>query len=194
MNLSVVSKKIQQYPILFVCVLVLILSLALLFMRGPKIKVYDDELANLQREWQNIQKNIERSSSLAEQTSTLEAGEAALRERLMDADQVASNYEFIYSLERASGTVLGQFVQGVPTDGSKVPTGTEAYKNFRVVPFDIPLTGTLPQILTFVDMLNTESFVVRVDSMNITLPGTTTSTPDSLNARIRFEVLASKPK
>ena len=109
MNLSQAGKKIAEYPILFVCGLLTPLIVVLLVMRGPKVTYYEQELSSLEREWHNIQTNVERAAGMETDIERLEQGLEVVRQRLMQVENVAVNYEFFYDLERESGIVLSRF-------------------------------------------------------------------------------------
>jgi hypothetical protein len=192
MNLSLISKKIRQYPILFVCGLIVPISLVLLIMRGPKIQEYESQQTDLERKWQNIQTNVERSTGLEDDISSIEDGLSSIRERLMNVDNVASNYEFFYELERLAGVTVRQFSQGVASDGATLPLGRDSLRHFSVIPYDIVMKGTLQQILSFLDLLDRQDFIVRMDLLNVSKSGGEESDPDQLNARLRCHVLAFK--
>ena len=192
MNLSLISKKLRQYPILFVCGLIIPISLVLLIMRGPKIQEYESQQIDLEREWKNIQANVERSAGLEDDISSIEDGLSSIRERLMNVDNVASNYEFFYELERLSGVTVRQFSQGVASDGATLPLGRDALRHFSVIPYDVVMKGTLRQILSFLDLLDRQDFIVRMDLLNVSKPGAEEPNPDQLNARLRCHVLAFK--
>ena len=192
MNLSLISKKIRQYPILFVCGLIIPVSLALLIMRGPKIQEYESQQTDLERQWANIQINVERSAGLEDDIAAIEDGLASIRGRLMNVDNVASNYEFFYELERLAGVTVRQFSQGVASDGARLPLSGDSLRHFSVIPYDIVMGGSLQQILSFLDLLDRQDFIVRMDLLNVSKPGDRDSDTDQLNARLRCHVLASK--
>jgi hypothetical protein len=192
MNLSLISKKIRQYPILIVCGLLIPISLVLLIMRGPKIADLESQQADLEREWKSIQTNVERSSGLEDDIASIEDGLASIKGRLMNVDNVASNYEFFYELERQAGVSVRQFSQGIASDGSSLPLGRESLRHFSVIPYDIVMKGTLSQILSFLDLLDRQDFIIRIDLMNVTKPSAAEPDPDQLNARLRCHVLAFK--
>lgn len=192
MNLSLISKKIRQYPILFVCGLLIPISLVLLIMRGPKIAEYESQQTDLEREWKNIQTNVERSAGLEDDIASIEDGLSSIRNRLMNVDNVASNYEFFYELERLAGVTVRQFSQGVASDGATLPLGRDALRHFSVIPYDVVMKGSLQQILSFLDLLDRQDFIVRMDLLNVSKPSAEEPDPDQLNARLRCHVLAFK--
>lgn len=192
MNLSGISKKIKQYPVLFVCALLVPLSLILLMMRGPKIQDLEAQQSDLEREWQNILINVERSAGLEEDIISIEGGLSSIRGRLLDVEQVASNYEFFYELEKLTGVTVVRFSQGVASDGSDLPLGGKALRHFMAVPYEILMRGTLQEILSCLDVLDRQNFILRMDLLNISRPGEDDPDIDQLNARLRCHVLASK--
>lgn len=192
MNLSLISKKVRQYPILFVCGLIIPISLVLLIMRGPKIQDYETQQTDLERKWKNIQENVERSTGLEDDISSIEDGLSSIRGRLMNVDNVASNYEFFYELERLAGVTVRQFSQGVASDGATLPLGREPLRHFSVIPYDVVMKGTLPQILSFLDLLDRQDFIVRMDLLNVSKSAGEEPELDQLNARLRCHVLAFK--
>ena len=192
MNLSLLSKKIKQFPILFVCALLIPLSLVLLIMRGPNIDKLEIQQTDLEREWQNILTNSERSTGLEADIQNLEAGLASIRSRLMDVDNVASNYEAFYELERVTGVTVRQFSKGVASDGSSLPLGRNGLDHFSVIPYDVIMKGTLAEILSFLDMVDRADYIIRQDLLNVSTPGDGISDPDELNVRLRCHVLAHK--
>ena len=192
MNLSVISKKIRQFPILFVCGILIPLALVLLFMRGPKVIEYEADLADLEREWQSIQKNVERSVGLEDDIVSLNEGLKTLDGRLMNVDEVASNYEFFYGLERQSEITVRQFSQGDASDGRNLPIGMDKMQHFSCIPYDVVISGTLAQILGFLDTLDRQNFIVRVDLLTLSKPGDAGPESEALNARLKCHVLASK--
>ena len=170
MNLSVISKKVAQYPVPFVCGILIPLILVLLIMRGPKVTDFQDKLPALEKEWKNMQTNIERSANLEVDIELLEAGLETINSRLMDVEDVAINYDFFYALEEQAGVVLKQFSQGTATEGEDLPIGRDGLRNFSVIPYDVAMDGTLPQILKFLDLLDRQEHIVRLNQLNITRP------------------------
>lgn len=192
MILSVISKKLRQFPVLVVSVILIVLSTVLFIMRGPKLQDYETRLTDLEREWANIQKNVERSSGLESDITNLEEGLASIRSRLLNVDEVASNYEFFYDLERRTGVNVRQFSQGIANDGSMLPIGREGLRHFTVVPYDISMSGSLQSILNVLDLLERQKFIVRMDLFSVSLPAETPGQSNQLNAKLRCNVLASK--
>jgi len=121
MNLSQAGKKVAEFPILFVCGILTPLIVVLLVMRGPKVTQFEQELSALEREWHNIQTNVERASGMETDIERLEQGLEVVRQRLMQVDNVAVNYEFFFDLERESGIALSRFSQAPATDGAGLP-------------------------------------------------------------------------
>lgn len=192
MNLSLISKKFKQFPILFVCGLLIPLSVILFFMRGPKISDYEAELTRLEGEWNRIQQNRERSVGLEDDIEVLDEGLSSIQGRLMNVDEVASNYEFFYGLERQTGVSLVQFAQGAAFDGEDLPLTLENLKHFTVIPYDVVMTGTLQELLSFMDLLDRQEFIVRYDMVNVFKPNDEPLESETLLARLKCHVLALK--
>ena len=192
MNLSVISKKVSQYPIPFVCGILIPLILVLLFMRGPKIAQFEEQLPALEKEWKSIQTNIERSTDLDHDIVVLEAGLNRIQERLIKVEDVAINYEFFYHLESQAGVVLKQFSQGTASSGEDLSIGRDTLHNFSVIPYNLSMDGTLPQILKFLDLLDRQEHIVRLDQLNITRPSEQSKENKMLSARLWCHVLAVK--
>ncbi len=192
MRVSAIRKKAGQYPVPFACAAIALLSLGLYLMRGPKLAEYEAELARLEREWQNIQTNLDRSPGIEQDIAALEAGVEQLRARLMRVEDVAVNYEFFYDLERAAGVRLGQFTQGTASDGAGLPIGRANLLHFSVIPYDFVMSGSLAQILGFIELLDRQRHIVRIDLLNVSRPLEATAGADQLTARLRCHVLAAK--
>jgi len=192
MNLSGIGKSMRQYPVLFVCGGVVLLLLVLLFMRGPKANQYDAALAELDVKWRNIQTNLERSTQLEQEIEAIESGLERIRGRLMSVEDVAVNYEFFYGLERDSSVTLVQFSQDKASDGEALPIGRKSLRHFSVIPYDLQMRGTLPQLLAFVESLERQDYIVRIDLLRITRPLGQQLDFGLLEARMRCHVLAHK--
>ena len=194
MNLSLISKNLRKYPVLVVCGLMVPLSLVLLSMRAPKIQFYEDEQASLEKRWNDIQTNVERSNSLSEDIEDLNSGLSRIQSRLMNVDEVASNYEFFYGLERQSGIKVERFSLGLPFDGSGLPIGKAKLSHFSAVPCQVSMSGSIQEILNFMDLLDRQDFIVHMDLLNVVKPttGSGRTEGNTLSAQLRCYVLASK--
>lgn len=194
MNLSLISKNLRKYPVLFVCGLIIPLSLVLLYMRAPRIQFYEAEQIRLEKQWHDIQTNVERSNSLSSDIEQLNSGLEKIQSRLMKVEDVAANYETFYGLERQSGASVDRFSLGAPFDGSGLPIGKTNMRHFSAVPCDVVMKGSIQQILSFMDLLDRQEFIVHMNLLNITRPTTVSgaSEGENLNATMRCYVLASK--
>lgn len=194
MSLSVISKKIRQYPLLVVSSIIIVLCGVLLFMRGPKTKFYEEEIIRLEREWGFIQTNLGRSMGLESDIDDLQNGLQQIQSRLMNPDEVAANYEFFFGLEERSGLEFEGFSQGAVNDGSSLKISKDKLSHFQVLPYNISLSGTISQILTFMDLLDHQEFIVRLELINIMVPAAnfeTITDETQLAAVLRCSVLAS---
>lgn len=192
MNLSVISKKFKEFPILFVCGIITPITLVLLFMRAPRIQEYEAELEDLEGKWNDIQTNVEYSAGLESAIESLEAGLEAVNTRLMRAEDVAVNSEFFYDLEEAVGVQLGRFGQGTATDGSNLHIGMEKLLHFSAIPYIQNISGTMDQVLTFISELDRQDYFVRMDSLRLVPASETGEESRLVSARLQCHVLAVK--
>lgn len=193
MNLSGIGKIVGQYPIPFVCGFLILFFLVLLFMRGPVIEKYEAQLMELERNWQSIQVNLERSAGLEADIEQIEEGREIVQTRLMDIEAVAVNSEFFYSLEDRTGIELIQFSQGTATDGENLRGSRKGLKHFMAIPFDLSLNGTLPEILEMLDLLDRSPYIVRNDELSLMRPQEgSTENRALLRGRLQCRILAHK--
>jgi len=195
MNLSLISKYIRKYPILVVSALIVPLALILISMRAPKIQFYQEEKSNLEKRWREIGLNKDRSDTLSDDYRQIDEGVAKIETRLMNVDSVAANYEVFYNLEEQSGISLNNLAIGMPFDGSGLSINNNKLTHFSAVPCQISMNGTLAQILSFLDLLDRQDFIVKMDLLSVRSGGTGISLQnqvDSLNASMRCYVLAAK--
>lgn len=147
----------------------------------------------LERNWQSIQVNLERSAGLEEDIEQIEAGRELVQTRLMDVEAVAVNSEFFYSLEDRSGIDLIQFSQGTATDGESLRGSEEGLKHFMAIPFDLSLNGTLPEILEMLDLLDRSPYIARNDELSLMRPQEgSTENRALLRGRLQCRILAQK--
>ncbi|MFO7724493.1 MAG: hypothetical protein R6V45_03005 [Oceanipulchritudo sp.] len=139
-------------------------------MRGPKIEKYESQLSELERTWQSIQINLERSAGLEDDIERIESVRERVETRLMDAEAVAVNSEFFYSLEELTGVELVQFSQGSATAGEGLPGTRTGLSHFDAIPFDLSLNGTLPEILEMLDLLGRSRYIIRNDELSLMRP------------------------
>lgn len=195
MNLSLISKIIRKYPVLVVSGLIVPLVLVLISMRAPRIQEYQDQKSTLEKRWREIGLNKDRSDTLTDDFSQIEEGFEQIQNRLLNVENVAANYEAFYDLEEKSGITLDNFTIGMPFDGSGLSIPNNKLSHFSAVPCQFTMSGTLPQLLSFLDLLDRQEFIIRMDLLTVRVP-TKVVNPDgrdeSLSASMRCYVLAAK--
>jgi hypothetical protein len=193
MDLSSISKKILQQPIPFVCGVLVIFLAVLLYMRMPKIEDYQQRHSELERKWQTIQANVDRSNGMEEHVALLEEALEEVETRLMVEENVAVNSEFFYNLEDAVGITLSQFSQGSLNNGERLGLQGGGLKHFGVLPFDLTVSGSLKAMLQFLDTLERSNYLVRTENVVLSLPSRgSTENRDLISGRIESHVLAEK--
>jgi Tfp pilus assembly protein PilO len=190
MNLSAIGKILKGYPVLFVCGLLILFSSGLLMMRGPKVEQRQRELQDLERMWNQMQLNFERSRDLESELTRLEDQLQKLRGRLFEIQEVAENFEFFYQLEEESNVTLEQFTQGKPGNGDDLHIGGDGLSQFSVLPYTMVARGGFPDLLAFFTALNSSEPILRLDSISIVKTADSVRSQE-LVARFNCHVLAN---
>lgn len=192
MNLSAIGKILSQYPIPFVCGVLSFFLVVLIVMRGPKVEIYESRLSDLERQWQAMQLNLDRSKGLEDDIEEIDQALQTINGRLLDPAEVAVNSEFFYNLETATGISLTQFSQGSANNGSRLPLSVQSLQHFRAVPFDLSVNGTLAEILDLLSRLDRSEYILRIDKLDLNLPsGGATESIELLSGRLQCHILAT---
>lgn len=191
MNLSAISKKVLRYPVIFGCVIMVVVLTGIILWRGPMIDTLQSETELLERQWKQMQTNVERSNNIEEQLSQLKSGSDNLTTRLMRARDVAANHEFFYRIEAQTGVKIRNFVKGGVSDGDAMAAKLPKFQHFVSLPFNLGIEGEFEAVLDFLDQLKTSRHVVHVERVVLSLPD---GAPDPLiiSASLRCYILGEK--
>lgn len=192
MNLLDIRKKLFRYPVLFVSALVVPCALAAYLIRKPKVDELHEEVGQLDRQWKQILANRDRSPNLETDVDALFAGVESIESRLMLDEQVAANYEFFYGLEAQAGVRLRNFSKAELMNGEGMLSNRGRLKHYMAIPFNLGVEGEFSRILQFVDLLQSQNFLIHIERVGVAAP-TGAGDPSQLSATIRCYVLAKKP-
>lgn len=191
MELSEISKNVLRYPVLLVCGILAPIFLLVVVMRSSKTDAFEQEIGTLERQWRQMQVNIERSFNLETDVQAIAHGAGEIQQRLMRETAIAANSEFFYRIEAESGASLQNFNIGNAGDGNNMAAGIGRLQHFQVLPFTMVVQGEFAQILRFIDLLKAQAYVVHVDTLVLSRPQGARDA-QQLSASLRCYVLAEK--
>lgn len=192
MNLLDIRKKLSRYPVIFVSVLVVPCAMATWVIRKPKVEELYSEVDQLDRQWKQILTNRDRAVGLDKELERLQAGVESLQDRLMVEEEVAANYEFFYGLEAQVGVRLRNFGKGELGNGEAMLANHGRLQHYAAIPFTFSLEGEFANVLRFVDLLQSQRYLIHLERLGVASP-TGTGDPSILTADLRCYVLARKP-
>lgn len=193
MNSSAIIAKLRQYPVAFVCAIILLLLLVAFFMRSG----VSDELAlreaDLNSRIRTIDENIKNSKDLKQHTEKLTAmveqidGDGVLFKRY----ERAININFFYSLESEAGILISNIAQLPAPDPIYAAGGPRQLDRYSTLVYNISLTGSFSGLLKFLHALARVDPLIRVADFNVSREDDGLSAT-GMEARMRVLVLAKK--
>jgi hypothetical protein len=141
--------------------LVLLLG-AISFWRSDALAVAEKQLAQKQVLANRLGRNVKQAAQLPAQTAALSAARQALDARILRGGEIGPHAEFFYRLEREAGVKLTELR---PQPALPPPKG--AAPRVIPVPFTLSVQGSWPQLLEFLELLESDDRYVRVQTMSI---------------------------
>lgn len=187
MNKGVLIDFIKKYPLATVCVLVLIGSVAAIFLRGDLSSELESEEVALNSRLKVLNANTKNSVGLEANVNTLQAQVDSFKSRLIDPEQRAVNINFFYSLEQlAPIRISGVNVAG-GNDPNFARSGPNTLTQNNHSLYDLVIQGTLQDILIFLNKISNVDPFLRVTKCTLTSASMAEKT---FSARLRLVVLS----
>ena len=183
--------SLKRYPVVFACLLVLILFYGLLKVRYSGIPEREIEVQELSRSVRLIEQNVSRSATLEADLARLQEAELPLSERLIDRSELTTNVDYLYSLE--GDMEITSLQQNTTQAKYFEEKGSKALQNYSTTEFKLDAIGSFEEAHRFLQRLENSRFVIRFSSVNFS--ATTTSTrSDQVEVSVRLLALSSKEK
>lgn len=183
MNKELLLAKIKQYPLAVASVGITLVLILVIYMRSGSLPAQEAELEQLEMTWDVIQGNDLRAVDLQVHLDNINSASEEIETRLMDPEDKAINYQYIFQLEPKCGVRLDNLQQKDPTDNDEGD-------HYTAVNFDISASGTYKQILNFVYELQNGKYFTRIDSFNFNAVGELE--PNLVQIDIKMAVLGVK--
>ncbi len=164
MNKELLLAKIKQYPLAVASVGIALVLILVIYMRSGRLPSLEAELEQMETTWDVIQNNDLRAIDMQVHLDTISAATEEIEARLLDPEEKAINYQYIFQLEPKFGVRLDNLQQKDSTDN-------DVGDNFKTVNFDISASGTYKQILNLVYELQNGKFFTRIDRFNFNAVG-----------------------
>lgn len=153
------SALIKKNPISFGCGLAAVLLAGAIYWRSDAIPDQEKTLAEKSGLGEKLALNLTNSALLKEQVDDLGAANKAIESRLIRASALLTNTQYFYKLERELGVKLIEARQTTPPTVAKPAKGL-----YLPIAFSVSVQGTLPQLLTFLQSLESGAHYCRVNS------------------------------
>ena len=141
---------LKRHAFAAVCCVLTIGTVAAYFARMDLLDQARTEAGQLQKEAENMKRNLRNASGLKEQLADLQVLLSIVDARLVRPDDLASNLQYFYRLESETGAKILQLRQ---MTGS-APAGAKSSKTaYRPVPYSVIIEGSFPQVMLFLTRL-----------------------------------------
>jgi|GEM_PF-2103049 len=141
--------------------LVLLLG-AVSFWRSGALEAAERQLATTQVLANRMGRNVKQAAQLPEQAVAIAALRQTIEARILRGAEIGPHAEFFYRLEREAGVKL---IELRPQPAPPLPKG--AAPRFIPVPFSLSLQGSWPQVLGFLELLESDERYVRMQVISV---------------------------
>jgi len=175
--------------------LVILFCLAFHFFRGEQVTRLAAEYDDLEIKRSRMLKNIRNSIELDEDLETLNALNSTIRQRLFDAEDLATNQNYFYQIESATGARLEkmqQFVKPLPDARRNKKERMLAMKSaYQKISYDMSVQGSYESILMFLRAVEGGEAFSVLDGFSVVSTEGFEGRPE-VSMRITFDVLGTK--
>ena len=183
MNTAALLAFIKKQPIGVACAGLCLGCLLLLYFRSEALderqKTFDARTAEADK----IETNVRNAEGLPAQVAAMQADGKEMGSRLIRASQLALNYRYFYRLVDETGVkLIGDIRQGQVLAG-KGTTKT----SYQAVPYTVTIQCTYPQVLGFLQRLQSGAHFCRITSATFSKIGGDNS--DRLSATLNLDVM-----
>ncbi|MGB0408456.1 MAG: hypothetical protein ACPGIC_00540 [Opitutales bacterium] len=193
MNASIATGKLKQYPLAVFCGVLLIVFVALIFLRAGVADELSIEESDLTSRIRTIEQNTKNSNGLEQQTDALALLVEQIDARLFNRYERAININFFYALENRVDVVISNISQRSDPDPLYAAGGPRELKLHSTLVYSIALAGTFENIIRFFYELHRVDPLIRIADFQISGGGGDAEAgADNLEARLRVLVFAEK--
>jgi hypothetical protein len=161
------TDKLRQYPLVVFCAVVIIISGAVIFLRGGLASELALKEADLTSRIRTIDQNVENSENLERDTEELAAVVEQMNSLLFNRYERAVNVSFFYEFEDKADVVISDMSQLPQPDPIYSEEGPRELELHSTLVFDIALGGSFSDVLTFLYEIDRAEPIIRVADFDV---------------------------
>ena len=183
MNLNSITARFRQYPTIFICGILSLMTLVAIFVRGAGLSEARTELEQAARDAARIDGNIKNAVDIEKHLTALKEVTEEAASRLIISAELARNLQYFYRLEAESRVRITDLNQrgpaSIPEEGSQ-PT-------YLPVRYEIAVEGQYLELLEFLYRIESGRHFARFNQLEIVRAQRTDSS--AMRLAINLEVL-----
>lgn len=194
--LSILSYLRKNY-VIAICSAVVVVCLGVYFVRNDQITRLAADADDLSVRHSRILKNLKFASDIEADLEEIKRMDAEVNARLFAPEDLATNQRYFYQVESATGVEMSNIQQVIkPLPDAK--RDKKARKKAEMSPYqeiiyDMSVTGTYLEVLSFVRAIEGGSAFAVVESVSITGAKNAVGEPE-VEMRLSVSVLGRKNK
>jgi len=183
-------RTLKEYPLALICVIVILICAAAIFLRGGAAMELSAKEADLNSRIRTIDQNVKNAKDLKKEVDEVKLLVEQVEARLFDRDQRAVNINFFYALEDRLDVRISNIAQMPSEDPIYAKGGPRELKLHSTIGYNISLNGQFDEVLTFFYELYKVDPLIRVADFQIAEASSRDTNRGLLEARLRVIVLS----
>ena len=183
MNLNNITARFRQYPTIFFCAALSLITLVAIFVRGTGLSEARAELEQVARESARIDGNIKNAVDIEEHLTALQEITEEVASRLIIPAELARNLQYFYRLETESRVRITDLNQrgtaSTPAEGEQ--------STYLPVRYEIAVEGQYLELLEFLHRIESGRHFARFNQLEIVRAQRTDSS--AMRLAINLELL-----
>ncbi len=176
-----ISVFVKKHPVGVACGLVAVACGVMLYLNSGDIALSQAENEARTAEANKMIANVRNSTNLAEHVAEVQALSKEMESRLMRAGQLAVNLQYFYKLEAENEVKL--------VDVRQVGMNRSNKMQYVTVPFALTVQGTFPQLVNFLNKLQSGRHFCRINSATFNKGGGASDVGGEMTLSLNLEIL-----
>lgn len=161
-TVATLQEKVRRFPIPVISGLIVLGCFMNHYLRGNLIAELEAQRDQAGREAMQIDENIVAGTKLDVHVEEIQAMARHLDERIVQQAELATNLNYFYGLEAATGVNLSDLRQGSP-----IPVKDVEKAPYTGVSYYVLLSGAFAQVVGYFDELENGSRIYQLNSFNL---------------------------